>query len=152
MLLILMGPSSSGKSSIAKELKERLAGDIYSGKDYMRFAKNKDEAWDLFKDELTKAAGDDNDTTIFYVITEIDDVTKLRDIEDAIFVRVMAELDTMKDRFAQRMGGKLPDPVAKMLERQAQAWEQVEASLTINTSGKSPEESTAQILQYLNNS
>lgn len=37
--------------------------------------------------------------------------------DSALRVLVTAELDTIKARFAQRMGGQLPPPVAQMLER-----------------------------------
>ena len=37
--------------------------------------------------------------------------------EDAVRILVTAELELIKDRFAQRMRGTLPAPVATMLEK-----------------------------------
>ncbi|WP_291561207.1 MULTISPECIES: hypothetical protein [unclassified Clostridium] len=44
MLFIFMGASCTGKSSAADELKELMDVQVYTGKDYLRMAKNENEA------------------------------------------------------------------------------------------------------------
>lgn len=105
MLFILMGPSSTGKSSIATELNKELKGEIYTGKDYLRFAKNKNYAWNNFKSELVKISKEDISSSIIYVTTEKEDISKLRDIKNAKFIKILANLETLKSRFSKRMGG-----------------------------------------------
>lgn len=136
MLFILMGPSSTGKSTIATELNKELNGEIYTGKDYLRLAKNKDEAWNRFKSELFKVSVKDISSSIIFVTTEREDILQLRDIENAKFIKFTADLETLKSRFSERMGGNLPQPIEKMLERQLSEWENIEADLCINTSIK----------------
>lgn len=140
-----MGPSSSGKSTIAKELNIRLKGKIFTGKDYLRLAKNKENAWKIFKDKLS--TGEEN---IIYVCTEIEDVRKLRDLSPIHFIKIIADLDDLKKRFAERMRGHLPPPVEKMLENQYKIWKQEKAEFTINSSaGILPQENAKQIIKKL---
>ena len=54
-------------------------------------------------------------SNIIYVISEKEHLTLLPD--KAIRILVTADLDVIKERFAQRMNGNLPAPVAAMLER-----------------------------------
>lgn len=133
MLLVLMGPSSSGKSSLASELGKRLEAEVYTGKDYLRLAKGSNTAWNRFKEELILASASDS-SNIIYVATEAADVAKLQDISGAKFVKLTADLEILKKRFASRMGGNVPPPVAAMLERQLKTWENIEADLCIDTS------------------
>lgn len=134
MLFILMGPSSTGKSSLASELNKHIEGKIYTGKDYLRLAKDKNNAWDIFKIELFEASKADSLSHVIYVTTEKEDIAKLRDITDAKFIKILAELGTLRERFAARMNGNLPQPVAAMLERQLKEWNEIQADLCINTS------------------
>jgi len=60
MLYIFMGQSCTGKSTAAERLKELTGAEIFSGKDYLRMAKNEDEAFRLFFDKLSKAASTSN--------------------------------------------------------------------------------------------
>jgi len=137
MVIILMGPSSSGKSTLAKELNRHLAGKIYSGKDYLRLAKNRDNAWKAFVDQLS-AVEQDRENHIIYVCTELDEIKKLRALSVAKFIKVTADLQDMEARFATRMGGNLPAPLAQMLKRQLSSWQNVESALTVDSSeGKS---------------
>lgn len=57
MLLIFMGPSSTGKSTVAELFKTSNEGlQVYTGKDYLRLAKNEHEAWSLFNNMLIEAS------------------------------------------------------------------------------------------------
>ena len=112
MLIALFGESCTGKSTLADKLKERLNAEVYTGKDYQRLAKNEAIAQKLFQKKLKEAVAGEH---IIYVIAEQEHLALLP--EGCIRILLTAELDTIKERFAQRMRGNLPAPVAAMLER-----------------------------------
>ena len=137
-----MGQSCTGKSTAADKLKEQMNVEIYSGKDYLRMAKNESEAWKLFYDKLEKAASnkDKSKESIIYVITEIELLNRVKAIEDAYMIKFNAPLEIIKTRFADRMNGRLPQPVEKMIEKQYLEWESVTGDLNIDTSDNDMEE------------
>ncbi|MBR3003790.1 MAG: hypothetical protein IKH67_01815, partial [Lachnospiraceae bacterium] len=107
-----IGENCSGKSTLAESIKNEINSEIITGKDYLRMAKSESEATALFKDKLLNAVSGEN---IIYVISEPDLVKLLPD--GAIRILVNADIDTIKERFKERMHGNLPAPVAQMLER-----------------------------------
>ena len=112
MLIALIGESCAGKSTLAASIRDALGAEVITGKDYLRLAKSESEATALFKERLAAAVvGCD----LVYVIAEPERLALVPD--GAVRVLVSADLDTIKERFAARMGGKLPAPVASMLER-----------------------------------
>lgn len=122
MLIAIIGESCTGKSTLAEKIKERLGGaEIYTGKDYLRFAKNENDAKNLFKDMLKNQT---NDKNVIYVIAEKPDLELLP--QNAVKILVTEQLDVIKERFAQRMRGILPPPVAAMLERNHGIFDNVE--------------------------
>ncbi len=112
MLIAIIGESCTGKSTLAEKLKEKLGAEVYSGKDYLRFAKSESEAKARFREKLTEAV---TGSHVIYVIAEKEHLALLP--EGAVRILVTAELETIKARFAARMRGNLPTPVASMLER-----------------------------------
>lgn len=142
MLYIFMGQSCTGKSTAANKLKELVDVDVYAGKDYLKMAKNENEAWKLFYEKLLKAALDRESSSkgIIYLITEKAQLDKVSTIEGALKVKFTASLDVIKTRFAQRMHGNLPQPVEKMLERQYEEWKSVEGDMTVDTTENNAEE------------
>lgn len=112
MVIGIIGESCTGKSTLAEKLKEKIDCEIYTGKDYLRLAKNESVARRLFQKMLIDSVDGDN---IIYVISEQEQLSLLP--EKAIRVLVAADIETIKDRFARRMNGALPAPVAAMLER-----------------------------------
>ena len=112
MLIAIIGENCSGKSTLAESIKNEINSEIITGKDYLRMAKSESEATALFKDKLLNAVSGEN---IIYVISEPDLVKLLPD--GAIRILVNADIDTIKERFKERMHGNLPAPVAQMLER-----------------------------------
>lgn len=112
MVIGIIGESCVGKSTIAEELAKRINAEIYSGKDYMRLAKNEQIAKKLFQEKLINALTGDN---FIYVISEKDHLELLPD--GSIKVLVTAKLDKIKERFKERMHGNLPKPVEIMLEK-----------------------------------
>ncbi len=112
MVIAIIGESCTGKSTLAEKLKESLGGEIYTGKDYLRLAKNEGIARKIFQKKLETAVEGE---TVIYVISEEEHLSLLPD--KAIRILVTADLSKIKERFAQRMRGNLPVPVAMMLER-----------------------------------
>lgn len=112
MVIGIIGESCTGKSTLAEKLKSMLNAEVYTGKDYLRLAKNEAIAKKLFQKKLEDAI---SGTHIIYVISEKEHLPLLPD--KAYRVLVTADLCVIKDRFAQRMRGTLPAPVATMLEK-----------------------------------
>ena len=112
MVIGIIGESCTGKSTLADKLKSLLGVEVYTGKDYLRLAKNEAIAKKLFQKKLENAL---SGAHIVYVISEKENLPLLPD--GAFRVLVTADLDVIKERFAQRMRGNLPAPVATMLER-----------------------------------
>ena len=112
MLIALIGESCTGKSTLAANIRDALGAEVITGKDYLRMAKTPGEATAVFKKKLAAAVAGDN---VIYVIAEPEHLALVP--EGAVRVLVSADLDTIKERFAARMHGHLPEPVATMLER-----------------------------------
>ena len=112
MVLGIIGENCSGKSTLANAINERINATIYTGNDYLRMAKNEGDAKALFTAMLGNTEDDQN---VIYVISEPEQIKLLP--EDAIRVLVKTDIDTIKERFRERMHGNLPGPVEMMLER-----------------------------------
>lgn len=112
MVIGIFGESCVGKSLLAGQLKKRLDAQVYTGKDFLRLAKSEVEAKRIFQEKLLAAM---NGTHVIYVIAEKEHLPLLP--EGTVRILVTADLETIKARFAQRMNGTLPAPVAGMLER-----------------------------------
>lgn len=112
MVIGIFGENCVGKSLVAEQLKERLDAQVYTGKDFLRLAKSEAEAKRIFQEKLLAAM---DGAHVIYVIAEKEHLSLLP--EGAVRILVTADLETIKARFAQRMNGTLPAPVAGMLER-----------------------------------
>ena len=112
MVIGVFGESCTGKSTLVEKIQAALPCQIFSGKDYLRIAKNEAIAKAMFTKKLVAAVDGEN---IIYVISEKEHLPLLPD--GAIRILVTADLDIIKERFAQRMYGNLPAPVAAMLEK-----------------------------------
>ena len=112
MVIGIFGESCTGKSTLAEKIASSLPCEIYTGKDYLRLAKNENIAKVMFQKKLAAAVNGEN---IIYVISEKEHLTMLP--EGALCILVTADLELIKSRFAQRMHGNLPAPVAAMLEK-----------------------------------
>lgn len=111
MVIGIIGESCTGKSTLANKLKSLLNAEVYTGNDYLRFAKNETIAKKLYQKKLEDAISGPH---IIYVISEKEQLPLLPD--KALRVLITADLDVIKERFARRMRGNLPAPVAAMLE------------------------------------
>lgn len=112
MVVGIIGESCTGKSTLAEKLKPLLGAQAYTGRDYLRLAKNEAMARAVFQQKLEAAV---TGAHVIYVVSEKEQLALLPD--RAFRVLVTADLDVIKGRFARRMGGSLPAPVAAMLER-----------------------------------
>ena len=112
MVIGIFGESCTGKSTLAKMISAKISCEVFSGKDYLRLAKNENIARTMFQKKLDAAVNGEN---VIYVISEAEHLSLLPD--GALRVLVTADLDLIKSRFAQRMRGDLPAPVAAMLEK-----------------------------------
>ena len=145
MLITIFGESCTGKSTLAGALKERTGAQVWSGKDYLRLAKSEGAAKALFQKQLQKAAEGEGD--LIYVIAE----PELLALVPGGGVRVLAtaELDEIKSRFAARMRGTLPPPVAAMLERKHGCFDREPHDVRIAGGGDSVEDICDQILSLI---
>lgn len=112
MVIGIFGESCTGKSTLAEKIAAGLPCEIITGKDYLRLAKNESIAKTIFQNKLKAAVNGEN---IIYVISEKEHLSLLP--EGAIRILVTADLELIKSRFARRMHGNLPTPVAAMLEK-----------------------------------
>lgn len=112
MLIGIIGESCTGKSTLAEKLKVQLNAEVFTGKDYLRLAKNEAIAQKLFTKKLGEAKTGEN---IIYVISEKEHLALMPD--GAVRILMTADLDLILERFAQRMHGTLPPPVKLMLEK-----------------------------------
>ena len=112
MIIAVLGESCTGKSTLAEKLKADFNATVYTGKDYLRLAKSPAEAENVFKNMLQNSVKGEN---IIYVIAEKEHLKLLS--EGCYKILVTAPLDVIKERFAARMHGNLPAPVAAMLEK-----------------------------------
>lgn len=142
MLITIFGESCTGKSTLADALKERTGAQVYSGKDYLRLAKSEGEARALFQKQLKGAAEGTGD--LIYVIAEPELLSLVP--EGGVRVLVTAGLDEIKSRFAARMGGTLPSPVAAMLERKHGCFDQMPHDVHRASGEDSPEAVCEKIL------
>ena len=112
MVIGIFGESCTGKSTLADKISAKYPCEVFTGKDYLRLAKNENIAKLMFQKKLAAAVHGDN---ISYVISEKEHLPLLPD--GAFRILVTADLELIKSRFAQRMRGNLPAPVEAMLEK-----------------------------------
>ncbi len=138
-----MGDNCVGKSSVAERLQHALRAQAFSGRDYLRLEKNEQTARASFQKMLADAVSDEN---IIYVISEKEQLALLP--EGCVRVLVTASLESIRQRFAERMHGNLPAPVAAMLERKYGQFESEAHDVCIDTETLSPQDACDRILQY----
>ena len=140
MVIGIFGESCTGKSTLAKEISKELSSKVFSGKDYLRLAKNEAIAKKVFTNLLNEAIDGEN---IIYVISEQEHLPLLP--QEAVRILVTAELDMVKSRFAARMGGVLPKPVEMMLEKKHGCFDGERCDIHMESGVNSPEDVILQI-------
>lgn len=144
MVIALIGESCTGKSSIAQMLKNKTNAEVIAGKDYLRMAKSQNEAEKIFIDYLVQKQ--DGIDMVVFVISEMDLIRFLP--AKAVRLYCGAPLNVIKERFAGRMHGNLPEPVAMMLENKHGIFDQGEYSLKFDTTESDIETICEEILTY----
>lgn len=144
MVIGIIGESCTGKSTLAKALASRINAEVISGKDYIRMSKNESEAASLFRQKLAKAV---HGNSIIYVITEKDQLAFLPD--QSVRIVITADLETIQERFAQRMHGNLPAPVKMMLERKHGCFDHEPCDLHLKSETLDIDQECNQILSLL---
>ena len=88
-----------------------------------------------------------NGEHIIYVISEKEHLELLP--EGAVRILVTAELETIKTRFAKRMRGNLPVPVAAMLEKKHGCFDKEPHDIHVVSGETEPDDVLAQIGQMI---
>ena len=128
MLIAIIGENCVGKSTLADKLNDTLNARIFAGKDYLRLEKNPSMAAETFKTLLKTSVTGEN---IIYLITEKDHLDLLP--EGTFKIVLTAELEVIKERFKERMKGKLPLPLEKMLESRHGMYDNLECDLKLDS-------------------
>lgn len=142
MVIALFGESCTGKSTLADALKKEFNAEVYTGRDYLRFAKGEREAREAFRAMLAAAK-----EPVVYVISEKELLGLLP--KNCVRVLVTADLSLIRERFAKRMDGKLPPPVAAMLEKKHGAFDGEPHDLHVRGGEDDSSEALAQIRRLL---
>lgn len=64
---IIIGESCTGKPTLAEKLRNMLDTEVYTGKDYIRLAKNENMAKKFFQEKMCEAT---SEMSVIYVICE----------------------------------------------------------------------------------
>lgn len=142
MVIAIFGESCTGKSTIANAIKAKNNAVIYSGKDYLRLAKNPADAEKQFAALLKDSVA--SDKCVIFVISEKEHLMLVPDGAERVLIT--ADIEGIKERFKKRMGGKLPLPVEKMLEAKHNTFDNEKHDLHIDTDMTDLQTAVAQIL------
>jgi len=145
MVIGVFGVNCTGKSTIVNELSMKAGAIVYTGKDYLRLAKSEAEAKTKFVELLSK--NEDSAENLIYVISEKEHLSFLPD--KAVRILITADIKTIKERFAQRMNGVLPPPIATMLENKYDTFLNERYDMIIDTSSENTSDSYQMILNLL---
>ncbi|HOG00494.1 MAG TPA: hypothetical protein PK438_00860 [Clostridia bacterium] len=142
MVVAIFGESCTGKSTLADKLKQTLGAAVYSGKDYLRLAKTEPEARAAFSQMLRETQ-----VPVIFVAAEKELLGLIPD--NAVRVLATADLALIRERFAKRTGGRLPPPVAAMLEKKHGCFDIEPHDIRFVSGESDPEETCAQIARLL---
>ncbi len=145
MVIAIIGESCTGKSTLARGLRDALKADVFSGKDYLRFAKGEAQAACVFAARLQACAT--GTESIVYVVSEREQLGLLP--AGAVRVLMTCDLQTIKARFSARMQGRMPLPVADMLEKKHGLFDAEACDLRLDAAVGTPEEARETVLRYL---
>jgi hypothetical protein len=149
MLLILFGPSCSGKKTIANIISGSVGAKIWKGKEYVRLGKTEREAWKNFEKYLSVAAEAPQLTEKSIIFITEDPGQLVLELTPTSYVRVIhitAGLEILKQRFSRRLRAPLPAPVERMLLRQIHGSGIIAGDTVFDTSITSADRIAEQIL------
>lgn len=142
MLIALFGENCTGKSTLADVLKQKLGAAVYTGRDYLRLAPNEADALQRFRALLISSVSSPD--SVIYIISDSSHLDLLP--EGCIRVLVTAPLDDIKNCFAARMNGVLPNAVASRLERSHGSFDRFPHHVHVHTGERHVLEDCAHIL------
>lgn len=145
MVIALIGESCTGKSTLADILAEKINAKVYSGKDYLRLAKSQEDARKKFIELLDE--NQQSEENIIYVISEREHIQLLP--QKCLRVLLTCDIETIKERFAQRMKGNLPAPVADMLQKKHGVFDNEKYDLHIENIEENAQEAAVKIISLL---
>lgn len=148
MLYVFAGPSCTGKSAVADLMKAKYGVQTFAGKDYMRMAKNPEQAWQCFYEKMSEASEQETltEASLVFMVTEIDQLEKVKALKQARIITFTADSEVVKTRFASRMGGNMPAPVAAMIDKQMEAWQKIVDYPVVNTTASNVETTLEHLL------
>ncbi|MGB4589548.1 MAG: hypothetical protein WBI17_10000 [Clostridiaceae bacterium] len=145
MVICFIGESCTGKSAAADEIQMETGAKIFTGKDYLKLAKNEEEAKKAFR-RLLESQVNETEMVIF-VVSEKEDLLLVP--EDALRILFTADINVIKERFKERMHGHVNPAVEKMLERKAGLFSEVKHDLVIESDKISKEEMNEKLKSFL---
>lgn len=145
MVICLMGESCTGKSTAAEDIKNETGAKIFTGKDYLKLAKNEAEAKKAFRSLLESQVSETE--VVIFVVSELEDLSLVP--ENALKILFTADINVIKERFKERMRGNLVPPVEKMLERKAGLFSEVQHDLVIESDQIRKEEMNEKLNSFL---
>jgi len=152
MLLMLFGPSCSGKSTVAGIIAGRTGASVWTGNDYLRLAKTEPLAWDRFIALLEQAARScppSADSVIFIHAGSLPDGRPLPAGPAVRRLRFIASQEVLQARFAPRVGGRVTPAISAMLARAAERTALLPADAEYDTTARSAEDVAAEIMSDL---
>ena len=145
MVIAIFGESCTGKSTLANRLGGALDAKVYLGKDFLRLAKSESEAERKFETLLRDACSAEE-----YVIFVTSEKTHLSLLPERCFrVLMRADIALIKQRFAERMGCELPEPVSNMLDRKHGRFDAEPHDICIVSGEVDAEDAAREILERL---
>lgn len=118
MAIILVGASSTGKSAIARGLKDELGYKVYQGRDYLNLGRNEQDAWQQFTEMLGNS-----EKGIIYVIGNIEKYKLLKEVPGTRIFKIYAPVAYMKDRLKIKLDIEdLSDDMVANLEKDINEW------------------------------
>ncbi|MBN1426204.1 hypothetical protein JXA88_16765 [Candidatus Fermentibacteria bacterium] len=150
MLLILFGPSCSGKSSVARIIAERTGASVWTGNDYLRLAKTEPEAWKRFEALLERAASAGPlgpGSVIFAYAGPLPEARSLPTGPEVRRLRFIASQEVLRSRFSPRVGGRVTPAISSMLARVAEQAALLPADAEYDTSTRCAEDVATEIMR-----
>jgi adenylate kinase family enzyme len=102
MAIVLVGASNSGKSAIAKALKEELGYKVYQGRDYLNLGRNEHEAWIQLTNMLVN-----KNKGIIYVVGNTEKYDLLKQIEGITIIKITAPITYMREKLMTKLDAEI---------------------------------------------
>jgi adenylylsulfate kinase len=141
VILVVCGPPGAGKTTVATRLQERLAE---RGRPF-RLLHSDDFRRNTYERLYERVAGSDDDYIVDGTFYRRGHQERFRRLDDVVFVRLRADLDTCLARNAARA-----DPIDEKGVHVVHAeFHEFDADVAVDTDERSPEETVAAVLRGL---